>query len=70
MIQLQYDLFQEIPDELTELRQIVISMKESGDRQRKALFAKVGAAGKEHIDLIERVHRLEFELAALKKMIS
>lgn len=69
MIELQYDLFQEIPDEISELRQIVTEMKSSADRQRKAMFAKIGAVGKENIELIERVHRLEFELHALKMMV-
>lgn len=70
MIQLQYDLFEEIPDELTELRQIVIEMKSGNERQRKALFAKVGASGKELIEMKEELHQLRFEVQALKKMIS
>lgn len=70
MIQLQYDLFEEIPDELTELRQIVTEMKLSQDRQRKAMFAKIGASGKEIIELIETVHQLRHEVDAMRKMIA
>jgi len=70
MIQLQYDLFQEIPDELTELKQIVSEMKAGQDRQRKAMFAKIGASGKELIEMKEELHRLRFEIDALRKMVS
>lgn len=70
MIELQYDLFEELPDELSELRHIVNEMKIGQDKQRKAMFAKIGASGKEIIELIDKQHRLEFELQALKKMIS
>lgn len=69
MIQLQYDLFTELPDEMSELRQVVAEMKSSQDRQRKALFAKVSAGSKELIEMMEEVHRLKFEVEALKKMI-
>lgn len=69
MIQLQYDLFEPIPDEMSELKQIVSELKDSQVRQCRAQFAKIGAAGKEMIEMKETVYRLEFEVQALKRMI-
>ena len=70
MIELQYDLFEPLPDVVTELKQEIVAMNLALDRQRKAMFAKIGASGKEVIAMMEEVHRLKFEVQAMKKMIA
>jgi len=70
MIELQYDLFTPIPSEVDELRLEIAVVKLSQDKQRKALFAKDNAKAKEIIAMMEEVHRLKFEVEALRKMLS
>lgn len=70
MIELQYDLFEEQPSEIDLLKKDSAELKVQLEKYRKSMFAKIGSASKENIELIERVHRLEFEFQALKKMIS
>ncbi len=70
MIELQYDLFKIIPDETEILRLEIAAVKLSQDKQRKALFAKDNAKAKEIIAMMEEVHRLKFEVEALRKMIA
>ena len=70
MIELQYDLFTPIPSEVDELRLEVAAVKLSQDKQRKALFAKDNAKAKEIMAMLEEVHKLRFELDAMRKMLS
>lgn len=70
MIELQFDLFEEIPSELEILRKEVAILKESQDKQRRALFAKQHEQMKLVIELKEELHRVKFELEATRKMLS
>lgn len=70
MIELQYDLFTPVPSEFDELRLEIAAVKLSQDKQRKRLFANDATKGKEIIAMVEEVHRLKFEVEALRKMIS
>jgi hypothetical protein len=70
MLQYQYELFEEIPDELGLMHKEIESMRLSLDKQRKSLFAKDMAKGKDLIELKEEIHKLRFELDGIRKMIS
>ena len=70
MIQLQYDLFEEIPDEMMEVRQGLIQIKQSQEKQRKALFGRQHELMKMMIEQKEEIHRLKFEIDSLRKIVN
>jgi hypothetical protein len=62
MLAIQYDLFEERPSEVDELRMQVRAYKESSDRVRKGIFAK-------HGDLVKRMMDLEGRMQVIEKNI-
>ena len=60
MLAIQYDLFEERPSEVDELRMQVKAYKESSDRVRRGIFAK-------HGDLVKRMMDIEGRMQAIEK---
>ena len=54
---LQLDFFEQ--DETTVLRHKINALKESQDKQRKALFARNGELQKKYDDLLQRMEIIE-----------
>jgi hypothetical protein len=59
MLAIQYDLFEERPSEVDELRVAVKSYKESMDKQRKKQFALIGDITKRMMDVEGRMQAIE-----------
>jgi hypothetical protein len=59
MLAIQYDLFEERPSEVEELRIAVQSYKESMDKQRKKQFALIGDITKRMMDVEGRMQAIE-----------
>jgi hypothetical protein len=69
MIELQFDLFEEQPSESDILRLELSELKLQLEKYRKSMFARIGASGKEIIEMIEKNHQMEHRLANLERML-
>ena len=54
-LQIQYDLFNPIPDEIDCLRLELLALKKSQDKMRRALFARENALSRLTLDMQERL---------------
>lgn len=66
MLAIQYDLFEERPSEVDQLRIAVRSYKESMDKQRKKQFMLLGNMEKRVMDLEGRMQVIEKNICQQK----
>jgi hypothetical protein len=68
MLNLQYDLFDETPDEMDILKEEIKTIKDSNEKVRKGLFARYNELVKLYIEQKTEIENLKWMIGNLTKI--